>query len=85
MAAILFKNTIHANVLSRGRQTGGFDQSAWFQLADDTRGHIRAALLGNLTEPDESLLKDLCTCISAIACVEVPTGHWADYVDTMAG
>ena len=44
-------------------------------------------LLGTLGGNDSKLnmefLKDLCTCISAIAVVEIPTGNWNDYVQMM--
>lgn len=29
-------------------------------------------------------MKDLCLCLSTIAALEIPAGHWADFVSVMA-
>jgi hypothetical protein len=49
---------------------------------------MRQALLHALGENTQSpnhkfFLKDVCTCISAIATIEVPTQQWADFVGVM--
>lgn len=40
-------------------------------------------LAGESSQQDPKYLKDLCTCISAIAVVEVPVGLWAGFVGLM--
>lgn len=46
-------------------------------------------LLGTLggaraVQSSQDFLKDLCLCLSAIAVVEIPTGHWPEYVQIMS-
>ena len=84
MASILFKNCIYMGV-SNGQQ----QNSNWFKLSDQDRAHIKQGLLSQLggsekVQKDQSLMKDLCLCISVIAAMEIPTGAWPDFIDTMS-
>ena len=29
-------------------------------------------------------MKDICNCICAIAVIEIPTGEWKDFIETMS-
>lgn len=63
--------------------------SVWFQIEAQTRNFIKEALLGNLGEnkravQDMQFMKDICSCICAIAVVEIPTGEWPDFIDSMS-
>lgn len=41
-------------------------------------------MLGNSAQADKNLLKSVCTCISAVATVEVPTGNWPEFMGVMS-
>lgn len=65
------------------------NNSVWYQIDQETRGNIKSALLNNLgsnnqAQVDQTYMKDICLCISAIAVLEIPTGNWPDFVQMMA-
>lgn len=66
--------------------TAQFKASIWLQIDQETRSHIRSALLDNLVDraqSDMQFMKDICTCICAIAVIEIPTNHWPDFITSM--
>ena len=84
-AAIYFKNTIHHGVFQKNGIVNSFENSAWYMMEAGLRGQAKAALLGKLADNlDRPQLKNICTCISAMAAVEVPSNNWNDFVDVMS-
>ena len=87
LAAIVFKNALFGRVFSAGRTDVA--ASSWYQLDAGIRANIRAAFLQKLggagaAQVDLAYMKDLGLCLSAIAALEIPAGHWADFVSMMA-
>ena len=63
--------------------------SNWFKLSDQERDNVRNGLLTMLgsnekVQKDQSYMKDICLCISVIAMMEIPTGAWPQFIETMS-
>lgn len=37
-----------------------------------------------MAKQDQSFMKDICLCVSAIAVIEIPLGMWPDFVSLMS-
>ena len=48
------------------------------------RGHIKDALLGMLANENKDTLKNTSICLGTIAAIEVPDGHWNNFLQLMS-
>ena len=56
----------------------------WYSLTEETRGFIKEALFQQFVCNDKDALKNASICLGIIAAIEVPDGHWTDFLENMA-
>ena len=51
---------------------------------ENMRGYIKEALLQMLTSENRDTLKSASICLGIIAAIEVPDGHWDQFLQMMS-
>lgn len=79
VASLYLKNTLNAK--SAGDQAKFHER--WKKLDPAVRTAAKDALMATLNSPDASVPRFAAIAASEIACVELPYGEWANFVDAM--
>ncbi|KAE9420302.1 hypothetical protein Angca_004986, partial [Angiostrongylus cantonensis] len=77
-AGLQLKNVLYA----KDEETRAQHLNRWLTLPPDVRAHVKLLVVQTLgTEPFRPSIA--AQCVAAIACAELPSGHWPDVIDAL--
>lgn len=73
LTGILFKNTAKA----------GEETPFWFVLTDEEREQLKEGILNPLASKNRQVRLSACSCVAAVACLELPKGQWGEIITNL--
>lgn len=70
LAGVLFKNSVKA----------GDPEALWFSFSDELKQELKNKILAPLADDMGPVRLSACSCVSTVACLELPRNEWADII-----
>lgn len=73
LAGVLFKNSVKAED----------PEPFWFSLGDELKQELKTRILAPLADDKASVRLSACSCVSTVACLELPRKEWPDIITNL--